>query len=150
MSKAPFAVGEDEVVLADVSAPLSSLTIPLMELIVITGVAWMAIGWMDVTPHVDPFVRNIVVAAWAVLVAWRFVGPLAAARRRRFVVTNRRILARGRRGAVDSIPHRQIHSVRKERGGITVAVYGYQRPIHFEKVGKTRAVEKVLAAQIGR
>ncbi len=150
MSKAPFKVGEDEVVLADVTAPLSALTFPLLELIVITGVAWMAIGWMDVTPHVDPMLRNIVVAVWAVLALWRFVGPLVTARRRRFVVTDKRILARGRRGAVDSIPFRQIHSARRERGGITVAVYGYERPIHFEQVGKTRAVEKVLSSQLGR
>ncbi|OEY13419.1 hypothetical protein A0K93_05475 [Corynebacterium sp. BCW_4722] len=150
MSKATFRVREDEVVLADVTAPLSALTFPLAELIVITGVAWMAVGWMDVTPHVDPAVRNLVVAVWAVLALWRFIGPLIAARRRRFVVTDKRILARGRRGAVDSIPHRQIHSARRERGGITVAVYGYERPIHFEQVGKARAVEKVIAAQLGR
>ena len=42
--KAAFRVGGDEVVLADVCAPLSSLTIPLLELVLITGVAWMAIG----------------------------------------------------------------------------------------------------------
>lgn len=150
MAKAPFKVGEDEVVLADVCAPVSSLTFPLLELILITGVAWMAIGWMDITPAADPMLRNAVVALWAVLVLWRFVAPVIASRRRRFIVTNRRVLARGKRGAVDSIPHRQIHSARRERGGITVAVYGFDRPIHFERVGKTRAVEKTLQNQLGR
>lgn len=148
--KAPFRVGEDEVVLADVCAPLSSLTIPLLEIVLATGVAWMAIGWMDVTPHVNPQTRNLVVLAWAVLVAWRFLVPLAASRRYRFIVTDKRILARGKRGAVDSIPLRQIHSVRRERGGLWVALYGYAQPVRFERVAKTRAVEKVLQAQLRR
>lgn len=148
--KAPFRVGEDEVVLADVCAPLSSLTIPLLEIVLATGVAWMAIGWMDVTPHVNPQTRNLVVLAWSVLVAWRFLVPLAASRRHRFIVTDKRILARGKRGAVDSIPLRQIHSVRRERGGLWVALYGYAQPVRFERVAKTRAVEKVLQAQLRR
>lgn len=147
--KAPFRVGGDEVVLADVCAPLSALTIPLLELVAVTGVAWMVIGWMDVTPHVDPGLRNIVVLIWALIVLWRFIVPLVASRRRRFIVTDKRILARGRRGAVDSIPLRQIHSVRRERGGINVAVYGYAQPLVFERVGKTRSVEKVLQRALG-
>lgn len=146
--KAQFKVGEGEIVLADVCAPLSSLTIPLLELIMLTGVAWMAVGWMDVTPGIDATLRNAVVGVWAVLALWRFVGPVVASRRRRFVVTDKRILARGRRGAVDSIPHRQIHSVRRQRRGISVAVYGFDRPIYFERVGKARAVEKVLQSQL--
>lgn len=147
-NKAVFRVGEDEVVLADVCAPLSSLTFPLLELVALTGVAWMAIGWMDVTPHIDPGMRNIVVLIWAMLALWRFVLPLVSSRRRRFVVTDKRVLARGRRGAVDSIPLRQIHSVRRERGGLWVALYGYAQPVRFDRVGKTRAVEKVLQSQL--
>ena len=65
-------------------------------------------------------------------------------------IRDRRILARGRRGAVDSIPLRQIHSVRRERGGLWVALYGYAQPVRFERVAKTRAVEKVLQAQLRR
>ena len=147
--KAPFRVGGDEVVLADVCAPLSSLTIPLLELVAVTGVAWMAVGWMDVTPHVEPGLRNIVVLIWALIVLWRFIVPLVASRRRRFIVTDKRILARGRRGAVDSIPLRQIHSVRRDHGGLTVAVYGFAQPIRFEQVGKARAVEKTLQRALG-
>ena len=89
--KAAFRVGGDEVVLADVCAPLSSLTIPLLELVLITGVAWMAIGWMDVTPYIDPAVRNATVLVWALVALWRFVGPVVASRRRRFIVTDKRI-----------------------------------------------------------
>lgn len=142
--KVRFQTHDGEQVLVDVCAPLSTLTFPLMELIVITGVAWIAIGWMDVTPGIDPALRNLVVLLWALLALWRFVGPLVASRRRRFMLTDRRILARGRRGAVDSIPLEQIHSARRVKGGISVAVYGYDRPLVFEDVGKARAVDKTL------
>lgn len=121
-----------------------------MELIVITGVAWITIGWMDVTPGIDPALRNLVVLLWALLALWRFVGPLVASRRRRFMLTDRRILARGRRGAVDSIPLEQIHSARRVKGGISVAVYGYDRPLVFEDVGKARAVDKALQKALNR
>ncbi|WP_311201347.1 hypothetical protein [Corynebacterium sp. p3-SID1056] len=142
--KVRFQTHDGEQVLVDVCAPLSTLTFPLMELIVITGVAWIAIGWMDVTPGIDPALRNLAVALWALLALWRFVGPLVASRRRRFMLTDRRILARGRRGAVDSIPLEQIHSARRVKGGISVAVYGYDRPLVFDQVGKARAVDKAL------
>ena len=142
--KVRFQTNKGEQVLVDVCAPLSTLTFPLMELIVITGVAWIAIGWMDVTPNVDPVLRNVVVLAWALLALWRFVAPLVSSRRRRFILTDRRILARGRRGAVDSIPLEQVHSARRVKGSISVAVYGYDRPLLFEQVGKARAVDKAL------
>lgn len=139
-----FRVGDDELVLADVTAPLSSLLYPLLELILITGVAWMAIGWMDVTPAVDSAVRNAAVGVWAVLVAWRFVWPVVRSRRQRFVVTDRRVLVRGRRGAVDSIPRAQIQSARRARGGIDLQVYGFGRPLHYDGVGKARQVERLI------
>ncbi len=148
--KVRFQTHDGEQVLVDVCAPLSTLTFPLMELIVITGVAWIAIGWMDVTPGIDPALRNLAVALWALLALWRFVGPLVASRRRRFMLTDRRILARGRRGAVDSIPLEQIHSARRVKGGISVAVYGYDRPLVFEDVGKARAVDKALQKALNR
>lgn len=143
-----FRIGEDEVVLADVTAPLSTLMFPLLELIVITGISWIAIGWMD-THQADPTLRNALVAFWGVLALWRFVWPVIRARRRRFVVTDRRVLARGRRGAIDSVPLHQIHTARRSKGGITLGVYGFGRPLYFEQVGKTRKVEKVLNANVG-
>ncbi|WP_301925400.1 hypothetical protein [Corynebacterium glaucum] len=145
-----FRVGEGEVVLADVNAPLSTLIFPLLELVVLTGVAWIAIGWMDITPGIPPVVRNLVVALWALLAFLRFLLPLLRTRRRRFIVTDRRVLARGRSGSVDSIPLRQIHSVRRSRGGIDLGIYGFGSPIHFEQVGKSRQVEKVLHSRLRR
>lgn len=142
-----FTVERGEVVLADTTTPLSSLVFPLLELIVVTGICWMAIGWMDAR-DIGPAARNLVVAVWAVLGLARFVWPLAASRRRRFIVTDRRVLARSRRGAVDSIPFGQIHSAHRDRGGISMAVYGFDRPLYFPEVGRSRKVEKILAHQL--
>lgn len=143
-----FRVGEDEVVLADVNAPLTALVFPLLELIVITGVCWIVIGRLDVTPGVGLAVRNLVSVLWMALLAWRFALPVWRTRRRRFLVTDRRILARGRTGKIDSIPHSQIHSVRRAEGGLDLGVYGFNRPIHFELIGKARQVEKVINGQL--
>lgn len=142
--KVRFRVEEGELLLADVTSPLSSLIFPLLELVLITGVAWMAIGWMDVTPAVDVLVRNATVGVWAVLVLWRFVMPVVRARRRRLVVTDRRVLVRGSRGAVDSIPHQQIHSAHRTKGGLDIAVHGFARPLHYDSVGKAKQVERLI------
>lgn len=142
--KVRFRVEEGELLLADVTSPLSSLIFPLLELVLITGVAWMAIGWMDVTPAVGVLVRNATVGVWAVLALWRFVMPVVRARRRRLVVTDRRVLVRGPRGAVDSIPHQQIHSAHRTKGGLDIAVDGFARPLHYDSVGKAKQVERLI------
>ena len=142
--KVRFQLEEGELVLADVTSPLSSLIFPLLELVLVTGVAWIAIGWMDVTPAVGVAARNALVGVWALLVLWRFVLPVVRARRRRLVVTDRRVLVRGPRGAVDSIPHRQIHSARRAKGGLDIAVHGFGRPLHYESVGKAKQVERLI------
>ncbi|WP_342319149.1 hypothetical protein [Corynebacterium mayonis] len=135
-------MSEGEVVLADTCGPISGLIFPLLETVVVTGVCWMAIGWMDVG-GIEPLFRNAVVALWGLLVVLRFIFPVVRSRRRRFTVTNRRVVAQG-----DSIPLRQIHSARRERGGLTLAVYGLGRPLHYPEVGKAKKVEKVLNSQL--
>ncbi|WP_291313369.1 hypothetical protein [Corynebacterium sp. UBA2622] len=144
-------LGDGEVVLADTCGPLSGLVFPLLELVVVTGVCWMAVGWMD-GHGIDPAFRNLVVALWAVLAVLRFVLPVVSSRRRRFMVTDRRVLARGGGGGVgapDSIPIQQIHSARRERGGLTLSVYGFDRPLHYPGVGRAKKVEKVLNGRVG-
>ncbi|WIM72959.1 hypothetical protein QP028_04160 [Corynebacterium suedekumii] len=80
---------------ADLTAPLHTLTFPVLELILITGLCWMGIGWLDQPGQViDIQLRNGVVLLWALLVLWRFVLPLLRARRRRFMLTDRRIIVR--------------------------------------------------------
>ena len=138
-----------EVVLADTTSPLTTLIFPLLELVVITAVCWMAIGWMDAN-GISSGLRNLIVLIWAIVGVVRFCWPLATSRRRRFVVTNHRVLARSRRGAVDSIPFGQIHSAHREQGGISLAVYGFERPLYFPEVGRSRKVEKILHGQIAQ
>ncbi|WP_092255893.1 PH domain-containing protein [Corynebacterium cystitidis] len=144
---ARFQLGRGEYARADMCAPLSTLVFPFLELLLITGVAWIVIGFMDQPESiVDTRLRNAVVGVWALLGLWRFVLPLIRSRRQRFVVTNKRILARSGelRPRVDSIPLHQIHSVRRHKGGINVAVYGFDRPVYFPHVGRAKRVEEIL------
>ena len=130
-----------EVKRADVSAPYRSLVFPLLELILFTGILWIAIGWLDVN-YVSPL-RNALVLLWGLLALWRFVVPVIRARRKRFIVTNRRVLAReGKREA--SVPLGDIAGVRKRRGGISLAIRGYDRAMYFPDLPKPRKLERVI------
>ncbi|WP_394286805.1 hypothetical protein, partial [Corynebacterium kefirresidentii] len=105
-------MGQGEIKRADVSAPFRALIFPFLELVLITGLLWIAIGWCDVQA-VDPMLRNGLVAVWALLGIWRFLIPLYKARRKRFIVTNRRVIAREGRN-IDSIPLQDIRGARKD------------------------------------
>lgn len=110
-------MGRGEVVRVDMTAPYRALLFPFLELILITGLAWMAIGWAD-SYGLDVNLRNGIVGLWAVLSLWRFGLPLYRTRRRRFIVTNLRVIAR-EGSHVDSIPLRDIRGARRRRGGIS-------------------------------
>ena len=115
---------------------------PLLELILITGVAWIAIGWADVNIF-NPLVHNGLVVLWGVLAAWRFLLPLVRARRKRFIVTNQRVIAReGKRTA--SVPMGDIAGVRRRRGGISLAIRGYDRAMYFPELPKNRKLERII------
>lgn len=135
-------MGRGEVVRADMTAPFRTLLFPFLELIVITGVCWIAIGWCDYN-GVELALRNGLVALWALLAAWRFIVPLVKARRKRFIVTNLRVIARdGKR--VDSIPLTDIRGARRRRGGISLALHGWERPLYFPAVPKAKRIEEIL------
>lgn len=135
-------MGQGEVIRADMTSPFRALIFPFLELILVTGLAWIAIGWCD-TQGVDLALRNALVGVWAILAAWRFGVPLFKARRRRFIVTNQRVIARqGKK--VDSIPLRDISGARRRRGGISLAIHGFERPLYFSDVPKAKKVEALL------
>ncbi|MDO5031137.1 hypothetical protein [Corynebacterium sp.] len=138
-------LGRGETVRVDVTAPFRTLLFPFLELILVTGVAWIAIGWADVR-GIDVALRNGLVALWVVLAVWRFVIPLIKSRRRRFIVTNLRVIARDG-GHIDSIPLRDIRGARRRRGGISLAIHGYEQPMYFPSVPKAKRVEEVLNEQ---
>ena len=140
-------MGQGEVKRADVSAPFRALIFPFLELILITGLLWIAIGWCDVQA-VDPMLRNGLVAVWALLGIWRFLIPLYKARRKRFIVTNRRVIAREGRN-IDSIPLQDIRGARKRRGGVSLAIHGWDRAMYFPNVAKPKRWQRLLMIALG-
>lgn len=140
-------IAPDEHVRADITAGFGALLYPVVELIVITGLCWMGIGWMDRDETtLDPgmFVRNGLVALWFVLVLLRFVLPVIAARRRRIIVTDQRIIARdaGLGSGVDSIYLSSIHHVGRKRRDITLSVAGLDHLVLLESVPKAKSVAR--------
>lgn len=145
-------LGRGEWVRADMTAPARSVVFPFLETLATTGLVWIAIGYLD-NPHTvsfEPIVRNVLVAVWALLLLFRFIMPVIRARRKRFILTNHRIIARGPglRAGVDSIPLRQVRSARRYRGGISVALYGHDRPLYFPEIPKARKVEALISQSL--
>ena len=146
-----LSIKPDEQVLVDMIAPNSNLVFPFLEVVLLTGLAWMGIGWLD-NPHnlaqlntelLDPaLLHNSVVAVWMLLVVWRFVLPLLRNRKQRFIVTNQRIVARPAKltAKVDSIPLHQVLDVARRRKGISLAVRGFSYPLYFGGVPKSKKV----------
>ncbi|GAB3942003.1 hypothetical protein GCM10028828_07800 [Corynebacterium tapiri] len=136
-----------EQVRADLTSSPRVMVFPVIELVATTGLLWMAIGFLDspASPFPDQL-RNLFVVAWMLAVLLRFVVPLVRARRRRFIVTNRRVIARQAqlRGRVDSIPFADIHSVRRRKGGLSVAILGQPAPLFYPEVPKSRRVEEMI------
>ena len=149
-----FGLGENEYAQVDVSPPARTLLFPFLELVAITGLLWIAIGWIDnpASGWIDPIVRQTLVLAWIGLGVWRFGVPLLRRYRGRFMVTNRRILARPAqfRGRIDSIPLTDIRSVRRYKGGLSIEIYGFDRPLYFPSVPKTKKVEAILNQSLPR
>jgi len=146
-----FRPGRGEVVRADLTAPLHTLTFPVLELILITGLCWMGIGWLDQPGQViDIQLRNGAVLLWALLVLWRFVLPLLRARRRRFMLTDRRIIVRAGTftSRVDSIPLRDIRAIQRRRNAISLAILGHERPLYFPYVPRAKKVTAMIESSL--
>lgn len=142
-----FQPGQGEVVRADLTSPMRTLTFPVLELILVTGLSWMLIGWLDRPDMVvDPQLRTAVLIIWLVLAVWRFVLPLLRARRRRFVITDRRIVVRagGLWSRADSIPFRDIRTVKRRRNGISLAISGHDRPLYFPDMPRSKKVAGMI------
>lgn len=142
-------MGHGEVKRVDVTSPYRSLLFPTLELVLISGVAGIAVGWLDANA-VDANLRNAVVGFALLLVFWRFILPLLRARRKRFIVTNQRILARASQlgGKADSIPLHDVIGVRRRRGGISLAIRGYDRTLYFPELPKPKKIERIIDEQL--
>ena len=142
-------MAKGEIAHADVTTPFRALTFPVLELILITGICGIAAGWAD-NNLPDPQVHNLIVLVWVVAATWRFLLPVLRARRKRFIVTNRRVIARAGtfRGPTDSIPLSDIVGVRRRRGGISLAIRGYDRALYFPQLPKAKKIERIVDEQL--
>ncbi|MEJ4099657.1 PH domain-containing protein [Corynebacterium mastitidis] len=145
---AGFSLEPRERVVVDVSAPLSTLTLPALEAILLTGVAWIVIGYLD-RPEVSVSLdlRNALVGLWALALCWRLVLPLCRVRRQRFMVTTRRILVRGPGlGArTDEMPLHYVRGARKKgRGRLALGLMGYDRPLVFARIPRPKRVAQAI------
>lgn len=124
----------------DLTAPLDSLTFPVIESLLATALCWMGIGYID--RSWTPQVHNALVVLWLLLLLWRLVLPLLRRRRQRFAVTSERLIVRaGRlRAREDSIPMHQIIGASRRRGTVLVEVAGFDRALAFPDVPKSKRV----------
>ncbi|KQB87525.1 PH domain-containing protein [Corynebacterium lowii] len=147
---AGFSPEPREKVVVDVSAPLSTLTFPALEAILLTGVVWIIIGYLD-RPEVTVGLglRNALVGLWALGLCWRLVLPLWRSRHQRFMVTTRRILVRGPglRARTDEVPLRQVRGAKKRgRGRLALGLMGYDRPLIFARIPRPKRVAQAITA----
>lgn len=144
-----------ERVYVDLTSPLSAMLFPVLELIIITGVCWMAVGYFDRLPDMfgyipatdfPPGTRDLILGIWVVLSLWRFGLPLLRQRRYRITVTDRKLLVRpsGLRSRYDSIPLSYMHAVQRRRKTLILGVGGQSRPYVLNNVPKAKKVESVL------
>ncbi|MGP6173803.1 PH domain-containing protein [Corynebacterium sp. A21] len=149
-----FQLEPGEQVRIDLTSPLSSLTFPVLELILITGLCWMGIGYFDrpdLAGTIPLDLRNAVVVIWLLLATWRFLLPVARSRRRRFVVTDQRVIVRAGtfQAKADSIPMHQIQGVNRRRNRISLVLGGFERPLYFRDVPKAKKVATVINQSMG-
>lgn len=138
-----------ERVYVDMTSSLGALTFHVLEAIAITGVVWIAIGAVDTGllydwGVVDPMpVRSGLLIFWLLLLLWRLVLPTWRARRKRFMVTNRRLVVRQDKisAHVSELPLADITQVgRGKRGQIVVHAWGRPRPLVFAGVPRSKRV----------
>lgn len=134
----------------DLGAPLSRLSYPTMELVLWTGIAWIALGWMAKEDFPDLH-RSGVLLVWFVLLAWRFFLPLVHNRREIFRVTDHRIITRGGKLGTrpESIPLEWVSAVRRKRSTLYIWVANRPQPLAFYRVPKAKAVCERIAALTG-
>ena len=129
----------------DVTSPLRSMALPVVELLVLTGVFWIGVGYLDRDVYGEGYWwRNLVVLAWALCVLWRFVLPLIKQRRRRFVVTDTEIRMRnaGLFSRTVTIPLPAVRGAGRYRNMITL--HTRSGPVYVEGVPKAKKITDTI------
>ena len=143
-----------EIVLADVTTPLRFAFMPVVHLILATGMCSILLGLFDQpggffiagTP-VPPEFRVGVIGVWALWVTTRFVLPLISMRRARTVITPERIVARPRGifRRKNEIPMAAVTHVQASSSSLVIQVNGWQRPYVVERVPRAAKLARIVA-----
>lgn len=140
---------DDEDVVLDTNPVFGRLMWPLVELALITGVIWLLIGFID-SPRIAPGdlsgMRDVLLLAWPLLVAWRVVVPGLEWLGERFVLTDRRIILRRGllRSRVVTVDLRAVRGVDRRGHVLQLYVSPYGPPMAIRDVPATRKVAKMV------
>ena len=142
MANPKLAPGEH--ILVNVTATMRAMLFPTLELLLITGLGWMIIGYFDRIPTYDELGvqtgltlsvqgRNMLVVAWMVLGFLRFVLPLVRACRSRLVVTT----------SLDTIPLVGIYNASRRGNHLIVNTHGFG-PILIRNMPRTKKIAQTI------
>lgn len=138
-----------EEILLDTNPSFSRFVWPFLELMAITGLCWLTIGFMDNAVNAASdfgSARMLVVIAWLVLVAWRVGLPVLHWLGERFVLTNRRILVRRGllRRRVTSIDLLSVMYVARNGSTLILETSPFGQRIAIVDVPSSRKVAKMV------
>ena len=138
----------------DVTSPYISMLFPALELIIITGITWIIIGYMDSDKaawFLDTNIRNLMVGIWAALSLWRFVLPTIRLRNRRIMVNDEIIIHSATlRPTTHTIPLKSIRAVNRKRNELILTVIGQPQPVVLRDVAHSRRVQEEMSAAMAR
>ena len=147
-----YRIADDERVLVDVHSKRSTLVFPVLETILISGIMWGIIGMIDgaAVPFVDGGfggLRQFLLIAWIIAIAWFFARPVTKWWRKRLVVTNYRVVARFAQDDVVDIPLDQVTGLHRRRSTLIFDVYRMP-PLMVPNVAKVRRVKRVTTRRL--
>lgn len=169
----------NEVVLAELSPSRRAAFFPIVELVLITGLIWMAIGMIDghlageavkflgYEPHPltkageltrdDTLIslvwgRRALLVLWAILAWRRCIRHLIYRQRSRMVLTDQRLItATGHlRSHIAQVPLAHIVDARQRGQEVSVYVAGTRMPVVLRQVPHAKKFTKLLRAEIGQ
>ncbi|KXB50731.1 hypothetical protein L3H50_00595 [Corynebacterium sp. MC-04] len=147
-----YRIADDERVLVDVHSKRGTLVFPVLETILISGIMWGIIGMIDgaAGPFVDGGfggLRQFLLIAWVVAMAWFFARPVMKWWRNRLVVTNYRVVARFAKDDIVDIPLDQVTGLHRRRSTLIFDVYRMP-PLMVPNVAKVRRVKRVTTRRL--
>ncbi|OBK16667.1 PH domain-containing protein [Mycobacterium asiaticum] len=137
------------------------LILPVLALILLTGLAALGSGFVESTqwqPMAKKILHGVVWGIWLVIIGWVTVWPLLSWLTTHFVVTNRRVMYRHgvlTRSGID-IPLARINSVefrdrifeRVFRTGTLIIESASQDPLEFSNIPRLREVHALLYHEV--